>query len=121
MEVWYGFISERCKERMESVQNAAPKLIFSGYETYSERLRVAGLVTVRETYEQRCSKCFETLPNAFSSFLNQYLNKGRRSSRQHHGSKYKFSFNTKLFSKSFFIHNFLSTHVNYHFGCFFSY
>lgn len=108
-EAWYGFLSECSRNKLERTQNHALKIIYcdSILDSYKQRLQHSGLLSITDLYKEQSKKCFNNLPACLNVFI--VYNTERKSSRCHAQSLYRFSFNTSLFKKSFFISNFLNS------------
>jgi hypothetical protein len=112
IEAWYGFTTEADRKRLDSFQNLALKLVYCDTQSYLDRLAAAGLECFSTAYEKRRSTLFYSILIAedgpLFNIIDSFKNENRRSQRGHGGSAFSFSAKTKLFTKSFFISNFLS-------------
>lgn len=106
---WFEFLSRGTRDQLERTQNHALKLIYSNLDSYEQRLMRPGLMSIADLYTKRSRNCFNNLPACFDDVLVLYANTEIRSNRHHSNSKYRFSFKTSLFKKSFFISNFLNS------------
>ena len=102
IEAWYGFSSEADKQRLDRVQNLAPKMIFNDKPDYDSRLVAAELCTIQNFYNNRSDTFLGSIIRKESGPLVKTLscneNKNRRSTRGHCSSRCTFKTRTQLSS-----------------------
>lgn len=113
IEAFYGFLSKEDKERLESTNNYALKLIFGTDGDYSDRIVLANSHSIEQFYLAKLMHCFNSIihTNRSQCPLHEtyvsFINNNRRSGRMHNSSQFNFKARTELFKKSFFLKNFM--------------
>lgn len=102
-EAWYGFISVANRQKLESIQLYALKLIF-GDHSYDNLLILGNCQRISELYKLRCTKMFNRLPPHLNELCT--FNNNRRSSRHHSESTYTYRYRTELHRRSFLMRSF---------------